>query len=103
MIDQTNPAPNQAEGKSEEIPKYRLTEPAYINERHFDQHAIDGGKAVIFFDGIPGAHMLPLNDAAKAMVKKHQPKRGNPVDELTIVGPGATVLTPHNVPGKPGS
>lgn len=102
MTATTQPAPPQAEGSSEP-PKYRLTEPAYVNDRFYDQHLIDGGKAVIFFEGIPGAHMHPMNEAARAMVKKHQPKRVNPVDELTIVGPGATVLTPHDVPGKHGS
>lgn len=47
----------------------------------------------IEYDGVPGHYMEPLNDAAHAMVQKHhRGARLNPIDALTIVGPGAKVL-----------
>lgn len=71
--------------KTIEPPQYRLTEPAYINDQLFDQGAVDAGAAIIFFEGVPGYHMFPLNDAARAMVKKHNPQRVDPLDALTVV------------------
>jgi hypothetical protein len=69
-----------------EPPQYQLTEKAYIHDVLYEPGAS------VYFDGIPGPHMEPLNDAAKEMVKKHPPQGGNPIDALTMVGPGAIVL-----------
>lgn len=85
-------APNEGHegaGSSNEPAKYRLTEPAYINDVFYDQARIDAGTAVIFHDGIPAHFMFPLNAAAKAAVKKHQPKKIDPLAALTIVAPSA--------------
>lgn len=82
--DQENTA---SDAGAQEPPQYRLTEPAYIDDRHYDQGMVDSGKAVIFYEGIPGAHMKPLNAAAKAMVKKHPPANINPIDEMTSLAP----------------
>lgn len=84
----STPNPGEAKRKSsDEPPKYRLTEPSYINEMFYDQVQVDQGKAVIFFDGVPGPHMLPLNDAAKAMVAKHKPVKIDALDALTSLQP----------------
>jgi hypothetical protein len=98
------PAPAEAKPVvAKEPPRYLLTEPAFIDNQLFDQAMVDAKKAIIHFDGIPGPHMHPLNESAKAMVAKHKPKKVDPVESLTVVGPGATVLKPHDVPGTPGS
>lgn len=69
-----------------EVPQYRLTEPAYISDVYYDQAAIDSGKAVIFFQGVPAHFMAPLNAAAREQVKTHQPKKIDPLEGLTVVG-----------------
>lgn len=76
-----------------EVPQYRLSEVAYINDR-----LLQPGE-VIYFEDPPGPHMMPLNDAAKAMVAKHKPTRVDPIESLTIVGPNATVLHPQRPGG----
>lgn len=94
-------------------PKYALTEKAYIGDILYDpespvhpvtkrpraEDAETGERAplVIEFEGIPGPHMTPTNDAARAMVQAHPKAHAasiNPVESLTTVGPGATVLQP---------
>ena len=70
-----------------EVPQYRLTEPAYIDDVYYDQRQVDRGEAVIYFTGPPGAHMQPLNDAARSMVEEHKPKKVDPINTLTTVGP----------------
>lgn len=96
-------------------PRYELTEKAYIDDVLYDpqepNHPVSKVKRaineetgdmkplVIEFDGIPGPHMIPVNDCAKAMVAEHSVQHGrnlNPVDSLTIVGPAAKMLQPHN-------
>lgn len=71
-----------------EPPQYRLTEPAYIHDVLYE------AGASIYFEGVPGPHMEPLNDAAQAMVDKHTKamQKHDPINELTLVGPGAVVL-----------
>jgi len=96
-----------------EKPKYELTEKAYIGDVLWDpaepQHPItrrprgtdDAGDLkplVIEYEGIPGPHMVPMNECARVMFETHQHQASrnlNPVDSLTIVGPGATVLQPQ--------
>jgi len=60
-----NDEQNGKEDKSE--PQYELTEKAYIDDRLCEI----GEK--ISFTGTPGWHMKPLNEKAKALVKKHFP------------------------------
>lgn len=87
---------------SNERPRYRLTAPMFVHESTPPTRAVvhfeDGregeerdvsdelltDKHEIVFDGPPGHHMQPLNEAARAMVKKHNPKPVNPVDELSL-------------------
>lgn len=86
-----------------EVPKYRLTETAYLNERLYvpdeqplDMNAdpLDDGTQprkplIIAFAGIPAHYMEPVNDAARAMCEKHKDRMSfrDPINELTIVTP----------------
>src|SRR5258708_37431994 len=83
-------------------PKYRLTEKAYIDDRIYDPEdpklrikdaAEDDPKfkpRIIEWDGEPAHYMVPMNDEAEAMVRKHPPRGGDPLEGLTIsVGPRA--------------
>jgi hypothetical protein len=67
---------NQEKGAT---PKYKLTERAYI-----DDALLEAG-AEIEYVGVPGHHMEPVNDAAKAMVKKHPHKFVDPILQMTAV------------------
>jgi hypothetical protein len=71
--------------KNIDPPQYQLTEVAYIHD------VLHPEGATVYYEGIPGPHMQPLNEAAQAMVEKHVSamQRRNPIDELTLVGPGA--------------
>lgn len=88
MTDQTSnlsavqqDAPKAAEGKEPKGPaRYKLTEQAYIHDRIYE------AGADIDFDGIPGHHMEPLNDAARAMKKKHNKVYQDPILAMTAVG-----------------
>ena len=70
-----SPAP-----KKKELPRYRLTEKAYINDRIYDPETqpVDPNSEegelrplIITFTGIPGPHMEPVNEAAREMLEKH--------------------------------
>jgi hypothetical protein len=50
---------------------------------------------VIYHEGPPAYFMYPMNDAARAMVKKHKPKHVDPLAALTVVG------TPPAAPAQP--
>ena len=69
--------------KAAEIPRYRLTEPAFINDVLYEKGA------EIDYPHVPGWYMDPLNKAAKAMIDKHHPQPYNVVDELTKIGGGS--------------
>lgn len=96
------------------LPKYELTEKAYLGDILFnpeeqvnpltkrtrprDPETGDLAPLLIEYEGIPGPHMIPVNDAAKAMVAAHPRASAasiNPVESLTIIGPNATVLQPQ--------
>jgi hypothetical protein len=81
-------AEEKAKAVRGEPPQYELTEAAYIN----DQLLAEGD--VVYTKGIPGPHMLPLNEAAREMCAKHSKAMqfADPIRDLTIVGEGATVL-----------
>lgn len=84
-----------------EVPKYRLTEKAYLNDRLYDPEempidqsaepddtgALPKRPLIVAFPGIPAYYMEPVNDAARAMVAKHPERMRalNPIDELSIV------------------
>lgn len=107
----------QAAAKQPEAPRYRLKEKAFMSGVRVQRNGewislddvlldpeeqpmanrlagpYDGREGVermpliIEYDGIPGGHMEPLNDAAIAMFEKHKNKiLGNPIDALSIVG-----------------
>lgn len=90
-----------------EVPKYRLTEPAYLNDRLYlpdeqpldmNAEALEDGTQprkplVIAYAGIPAHYMEPMNDAARAMCEKHADRMSfrDPINDLTIVTPAAAV------------
>lgn len=51
-----------------EIPRYRLTQKAYMAPRPGDMEQILPADTEVEFAGPPGEHMEPLNDAAREMV-----------------------------------
>jgi hypothetical protein len=61
-------------------PRYRLTEPAYI-----DDQLLEAGRE-INFEGIPGYHMEPLDDAAREMKAKYPSQYVDPITSLQTVG-----------------
>ncbi len=100
------PAQEPAAGSptSKVRPKYRLTQTAYINETLYEperQPLVQNAEGemvlkalIIEYDGEPGAHMVPVNAPARAMYAKHPPRDMNPVDKLSILGPGAETIAP---------
>lgn len=91
----------EAQTRKAEMPRYRLTEKAYLNDRLYDPEEMqidqnaepdDNGAQprkplIVGFAGVPAYYMEPVNDAARAMVAKHgdRMKALNPIDELSIV------------------
>jgi hypothetical protein len=96
-----------------EAPRYRLTEKAYFpsvkmqmyddngelafeemfeaflnpEDQPVDQRTKRQDPLIIEYDGEPGPHMVPLNDAAKAMVKKFPPREMHKaINDLHVVG-----------------
>jgi hypothetical protein len=65
----------------EEIPLYKLTERAYLNDV---LHEVD---AEVEFEGMPGHYMIPLNDAAVAMVEAYPPTNMDPINSIPINEP----------------
>lgn len=63
------------------VPKYRLTERSYINDKLLE---VD---EEIEFSGIPGPHMEPLNAAAKKEVSKYSREWFDPIRSLEITPP----------------
>lgn len=62
-----------------DAPRYKLTEAAYIDDK------LLAPEDTIEFRGIPGHHMLPLNESAKAMKKKYNKEFIDPIEAMTIV------------------
>ena len=82
------PAPSRGEP-----PQYELTAQAYINDQLLEEGA------TVYYRGIPGPHMIPLNDAAREMVEKHPGAMQtiDPIRDLIEISPNSTVLQPvHN-------
>ncbi|WP_017773842.1 hypothetical protein [Paraburkholderia kururiensis] len=73
------------------IPKYRLLETAYIDDRIYDPKTTpidpetnENRPLIIAYEGVPGPHMEPVNDAARAIFKKHNPTWVDPIESLPI-------------------
>lgn len=100
MADATNTTARRGE-----MPKYRLTEKAYLNDRLYDPDEMpidqnaepdDNGSLprrplIVGYAGVPAYYMEPVNEAAREMIKKHANRMQfmNPIDELSIVGQSA--------------
>ena len=74
-------------------PRYQLIEKAYIDDilhdpesRPMDPETEERKPLLVYFDGIPGPHMIPVNEAAKKMVEKHPTVMQDPIAALSIVG-----------------
>lgn len=88
-----------------EVPQYRLTEVSYIDDVYHDESEVKAGKAIVYYEGPPGPHMVPLNAAAKAMVAKYKPVRVDPLAAFTVITAAPAVFaTPpaeNPLPGDP--
>ena len=74
--------PKQAKPEADDsLPRYELTEEAYIGD------SLYGAGDVIEFEGVPGPHMIPLNDAAKAKAEEYSESMiaRDPILALTLV------------------
>lgn len=83
-------------------PKYRLTEKAYIDDILYDPESPRLARKpeditdespeqfrplFVEWDGEPAHYMVPVNEEAKAMVKRHPPRSGSgALDAFTVVG-----------------
>jgi hypothetical protein len=65
------------ESESKEVPQYKLSEPAYIDDILYDTGA------TIKYRGVPGYHMEPVNDAAREMKEKHPSNYVDPIVAMT--------------------
>lgn len=63
-----------------QLPQYELSEAAYIDD------VLYGPGRKVTYEGAPGHHMEPVNEAAKVMKKKHD-KGGyiDPIEAMTKV------------------
>lgn len=61
-------------------PRYKLLEPAYIDDVMYPEGA------EINYAGVPGYFMEPVDDAARAMKKKHPSSYIDPIAELQSIG-----------------
>lgn len=80
------------ESAASNVPQYRFKEQAYVNMMLVGPNEKTD---TAYYRGIPGPHMVPLNEAAKAMVKKHAEvmKRGDPINAITVVSEEAVKAT----------
>lgn len=96
-------AATQQRETSAEVPRYRITEKCYLNDRIYDPEGqpfdpsaeVEPGEEpprkplIISFRGVPAHYMEPVNDAARKMVEKHAERMaysGSAIDSLTVVG-----------------
>lgn len=80
--------------KVNEVPKYRITQTCFHNDRIYDpamQPKDDEGEPkplYMEFTGHPAHYMEPANDAARAMYAKHPPAAWfDPINRMTAVQP----------------
>ena len=86
-----------------EVPRYRITEKCYLNDRIYDPEAqpidpnaeVEPGEEpprkplIISFRGVPAHYMEPVNEAAREKCKRHADRMeyaGSAIDSLTVVG-----------------
>lgn len=60
------------------VPQYRLKEKAYLNDKLMEEGA------VLYWTGKPEHYMSPVNDAARAQVKLHNPQYIDPMLKLPV-------------------
>jgi hypothetical protein len=72
-------ARNQQSEQEVETPMYELTEAAYIDDKLYT-----AGQRIAY-EGIPGHHMEPINDSARAMKESNPSKFVDPILAMTIV------------------
>lgn len=80
------------EGAASNVPQYRFKEQAYVNMMLVGPNEKTD---VAYYRGIPGPHMVPLNEAARAQVKKYaaEMKRGDPIAAISVVSEEAVKAT----------
>ncbi|SIO58400.1 hypothetical protein [Paraburkholderia phenazinium] len=71
-----------------QIPRYRLTEKAYINDILYDPEAQNPNLHEVDYEGIPGHHMEPVNEAARVMKEKHPGDYVDPIEAMTNIRTG---------------
>jgi hypothetical protein len=91
LSEEPEPAP-----VTSEIPRYQVLERCYINDtmfdpttRPWDEDTDERKPLYITYSGIPGPHLKPANDAARAMTELHAARMQNvnPLNKLTQVTP----------------
>ena len=90
------------EASTNEVPRYRITEKCYLNDRIYDPDAqpldpnaeFEPGEEpprkplIIAWRGVPAHYMEPVNGAARDMALKHRSRMeygGSPIDAMTVV------------------
>lgn len=101
---------SQAQASQQALPEYQLLQKAF-----FEPELLEPGTIVIF-EGLPGPHLLPLNDAAKAKMeefysfereevdsKTRQPtgKMERPREKLRLTQSNPAPFTPATVVARP--
>jgi hypothetical protein len=76
----TNAAKNDRE-----VPRYRLTEKAYIDDILYDPESPNPALHEVDYKGVPGWHMEPVNEAARMMKEKHPSTYYDPISGLTKI------------------
>lgn len=66
-----------------EVPRYKLTQPAYIDDIYYDPESRDPRFQEVNYLGIPGYHMEPVNAAARTMKEKHPSTHTDPILAMT--------------------
>ena len=96
-------ATKQEANTTNEVPRYRITEKCYLNDRIYDPDAqpidpnaeVEPGEEpprkplIIAFRGVPAHYMEPVNEAAREKCKRHADRMehaGSAIDALTVVG-----------------
>ena len=68
-----------------EIPRYRLAEKAYIDDILYDPESPNPDLHEVNYEGVPGWHMEPVNEAARLTKEKHPSTYYDPIGDLTKI------------------
>jgi hypothetical protein len=71
-----------------EQPRYRLTQTAYMAPVPGEMERVLPAGTEVVYEGVPGEHMEPANDAAKDIVKATPPRTLRPEMSLPLGAPG---------------